>query len=151
MTAFLVITQVPSALAQQASSSEWSTVQQIRTNEKVVVKLKNGNDVKGQMIEANDSTLTIDRSGKPFSIPRAEVRQVYVTHGKAEKGKWAAIGVGAGAGAGAGIGAIKYSPDSDDSEIYVVMGLAIGAGVGAVTGLLFGQSRRDRTLVYSAM
>ena len=64
------------------------------------------------MIEATDTTLTIDRDGKPLSIARADVRQVYVIEGKAQKGKWALIGAGIGAGAGAGIGAIKYSPDS---------------------------------------
>jgi hypothetical protein len=77
------------------------------------------------------------------------VRQIYVTTGRAEKGKWSAIGAGIGAGAGTGIGAIKYSPDSDDSGIYVTMGLLIGTGVGAVSGLLFGQSKRSRELVYN--
>ena len=145
------LSQIPVAMAQQVSSSDWAAVQQIQTNAKVVVKRKKGDDIKGQMIEANDSTLTIDHNGKPQSVARADIRQVYVSHGKAEKGKWAAIGAGIGAGAGAGIGAIKYSPDSDDSGIYVVGGLLIGTGVGAVTGLLFGQSRRERTLVYSVM
>jgi hypothetical protein len=133
----------------QSTSSGWPAVQQIKTDAKLIVKQKDGKEIKGRMIEANDSTLTIDRNGKPFSIARTDVRQIYVTTGKAEKGKWAAIGAGIGAGGGAGIGAIKYSPDSDDSGIYVTMGLLIGTGVGAVSGLLFGQSKRNRELVYS--
>lgn len=133
-----------------SSATDWSNVQQLKTNEKLVVRQKNGKELKGRMIEATDTTLTIDRDGKPLSIPRTEVRQVYVINAKAEKGKWAGIGAGIGAGAGTGIGAVKYSPDSDDSEIYVVMGLLIGAGAGAVGGMLFGQSRRNRTMVYDA-
>lgn len=137
------------ALAQQPAN-DWSNVQRLGTNEKLLVRQKNGKELKGEMIEATDTTLTIDRDGKPLSIPRNEVRQVYVTTGKAEKGKWAAIGAGIGAGAGTGIGAVKYSPHVDDSEIYVGMGLLIGAGAGAIGGMLFGQSRRSRTLVYSS-
>jgi len=94
--------------------------------------------------------LTIDRDGKPFSIPRADVRQVYIVEGKAQKGKWALIGAGVGAGAGAGIGYAKYSPNRDDSEIWVPVGLMFGAGIGAVSGFLFGQTTRKRTLVYAA-
>ena len=133
-----------------SSVTDWSNVQQLKTNEKLVVRQKNGKELKGEMIEATDTTLTIDRDGKPLSIPRTDVRQVYVIKGKAEKGKWAAIGAGIGAGAGTGIGAIKYSPNVDDSEIYIGMGLLIGAGAGAVGGMLFGQSKRNRTLVYDA-
>jgi hypothetical protein len=148
---FLVVvlfsTHAPIALAQQLS--EWSSVQQLKTNERLVVKQKNGKEVKGLMIEATDTTLTIDRDGKPHEIPRTDIRQVFVVEGKAAKGKWALIGAGIGAGAGAGIGYGKYSPNSDDSEIYITMGLLIGTGVGAASGMLFGQTRRKRVMVYS--
>jgi hypothetical protein len=148
---FLLSSQTTWVVAQQpGSANDWAAVQQLRTNERLVVKRKDGREFKGSMIEATDTTLTIDRDGKPFGIPRADVRQVYVTTGKAEKGKWALIGAGIGAGAGTGIGAVKYSPNSDDSEIYITMGLLIGTGVGALGGMLFGQSRRHRTLVYSS-
>ena len=143
----ILSTNTPIALAQQ--SADWSSVQQLKTNERLVIKQKNGKEVKGLMIEATDTTLTIDRDGKPHGIPRADVRQVFVIEGKAAKGKWALIGAGVGAGAGTGIGATKYSPDGDDTEIYPIMGLLIGAGVGAVTGLLVGQGRRKRVMVYS--
>lgn len=143
----LLLTQTPFVLAQQLS--EWSSVQQLKTNERLVVKQKNGKEIKGLMIEATETTLTIDRDGKPHGIPRADVRQVFVIEGKAAKGKWALIGAGIGAGAGTGIGYGKYSPNSDDSEIYIAMGLLIGAGAGAASGMLFGQSRRKRVMVYS--
>jgi hypothetical protein len=140
----------PLALAQQASSNNWAVVQQLRTNEKLVVRKKGGKELKGEMIEASDTALTIDRDGKPLSIPRNDVHQVYVITGKAEKGKWALIGAGIGAGAGTGIGATKYRSDRDDYEIYIYMGTLIGTGVGAVSGLLFGQTKRNRDLVYDA-
>ena len=146
----LLSSQAPLAFSQQASSNDWTVVQQIKTNEKVLVKQKNGKEVKGLMIEATDTTLTIDRDGKPFSIPRAEVRQVYVIEGKAQKGKWALIGAGVGAGVGAAIGRSKYSPDRDDSEVWTTVGLLFGTGAGAAGGFLFGTSTRKRVMVFDA-
>ena len=147
---FLLSGQTSWALAQQtATGSDWSAVQRIGTDEKVIVKRTDGKEFKGRMIEATDSTLRIDRDGKPFDIPRAEVRQVHVITGKAEKGKWTLIGAGLGAAAGTGIGATKYRSDRDDYGIYIYMGALIGVGAGAVGGLLFGQSKRSRELIYS--
>ena len=146
----LLSSQAPLAFSQQASSNDWTVVQQIKTNEKVLVKQKNGKEVKGLMIEATDSTLTIDRDGKPFGIPRADVRQVYVIEGKAQKGKWALIGAGVGAGVGAAIGRSKYSPDRDDSEVWTTVGLLFGTGAGAAGGFLFGTSTRKRVMVFDA-
>jgi hypothetical protein len=147
---FLLSSHAPLAFSQQASSNDWTVVQQIKTNEKVLVKQKNGKEVKGLMIEATDTTLTIDRDGKPFSLPRADVRQVYVIEGKAQKGKWALIGTGVGAGVGAAIGRSKYSPDRDDSEIWTTVGLLFGAGAGAAGGFLFGTTTRKRVMVFDA-
>src|ERR1700752_4920260 len=93
----LLSSHVPLAFSQQASSNDWSVVQQIKTDARILVKQKNGKEVKGSMIEATDTTLTIDRGGKPLGLPRADVRQVYVLEGKAQKGKWALIGAGVGA------------------------------------------------------
>ena len=146
----LVFSYSPLAFAQTASSNDWTVVQQLKTDERLIVRQKDGKQFKGAMIEATDTTLTIDRDGKPFSIARTDVRQVSVIEGKAQKGKWALIGAGIGAGAGAGIGAIKYSPDSDDSELWIPVGLMFGTGIGAVSGMLFGQSTRTRVMVYDA-
>lgn len=146
----LLSSQAPPAFAQQASSNSWTVVQQIRTSADLVVKKMDGKQIKGEMIEASGTTLTIDHDGKPVSIPRSEVRQVYVIEGKAKKGKWAWIGTGIGAGAGAAIGAAKYSEAVDDSFIYVPMGMIIGSGIGAVGGLVFGANKRHRVMVYDA-
>ena len=145
----LVLSQTSWVLAQTTSANSWTAVQQIGTNEKLVVKRKDGKEFKGRMIEASDTTLRIDRDGKPFEIARADVRRVEVSEGKAQKGKWALIGAGAGAATGAGIGSIPYAADRDDSAIYVTGGLLLGAGIGAVSGLLFGQTRRSRKTVYA--
>ena len=146
----LVFSYSPLAFAQTASINDWTQVQRLNTNERLLVKQKDGKHVKGRMIEATDTTLIIDRDGKPLSIARTDVRQVYVIEGKAQKGKWALIGAGIGAGAGAGIGATKFSSDRDDSEIWIPIGLLVGTGIGAVTGLAFGQSNRSRVMVYDA-
>jgi hypothetical protein len=146
----LLLTCTPLVSAQHSvSTNDWSAVQRLNTNERLVVKQKNGKEIKGLMIEATDTTLTIDRDGKPVAIPRADVRQVSVIEGKAAKGKWALIGAGVGAGAGAGIGATKYRSDRDDYGIYPVVGLLIGTGAGAAAGFLIGQTKRHRVMVYS--
>ena len=145
----LLASHAPLAFA-QASSSDWSVVQQIRTSEDLVIKLKGGKQVKGEMIEASETTLTIDDDGKPVRIPRAEVRQIYVSERKAKKGKWAWIGTGIGAGTGAAIGAVKYSENVDDSQLWIPVGLMFGAGIGAATGFLVGANRRKRTMIYDA-
>ena len=149
LVVLLVSAQTSWAAVEEPSLSDWSAVQQIRTDEKLVVRKKDGKEFKGRMIDASDTTLRIDRDGKPFEISRAEVRRVQLISGKAEKGKWALIGAGIGGAAGTGIGLSKYRSDRDDYGIYIYMGALIGVGSGAVGGLLFGQSRRDRKLVYS--
>lgn len=150
LVVFLISGQTSWTIAQQSGPvNGWTSVQRIGTDEKVVVKKKDGKELKGRMIEATETTLTIDRDGKPFGIPRDDVRSVHVVTGKAEKGKWALIGAGVGGAAGSGIGAVKYSPNVDDSEIYIGMGLLLGVGAGAVSGLLFGRSKRKRELIYA--
>lgn len=143
----MLIAQIPLVLA-QGNARQWSAVQAIAVDERLIVKQKDGKSVEGKMIEASETNLTISRDKKVVNISRDNIQEIYHSTGKASKGKWALIGAGVGAGVGGGIGATKYSADSDDSEIYIPIGIMIGAGSGAVGGLLFGASKRKRTLIY---
>ena len=151
LAGMLFMAQSPLALVQaQGSLHDWSTVQAVGTDERLIVKQKDGKTVEGKMIEASETNLTLSRNGKVVNISRASILEIHHSKGKAAKGKWAAIGAGIGGAAGAGIGGAKSSSVIDDGEIYVVAGLLIGAGTGAVGGLLFGASRRKRELIYTA-
>jgi hypothetical protein len=134
----------------QTTTGNWSAVQAVAVDDRLVVKQKDGRTIEGKMIEASETNLTISRSGKVVNISRDAIRQVERSKGKDAKGKWALIGTGVGAGVGGGIGATKYRSDRDDYGIYPVMGVLIGAGAGAVAGLLIGSSRRKRELIYTA-
>lgn len=134
----------------QRSLHDWSTVQAVRADERLIVKQKDGKTIEGKMIEATETNLTLSRDSKVVNISRDSIQQIEISRGKAEKGKWAAIGAGIGAATGGGIGAVQASHASDDGGIYTVAGLVIGAGAGAVGGLAFGASRRHRELIYTA-
>src|SRR6266508_3114839 len=139
----------PLALVQaQGTVSDWSAVQRVGTDERLIVKQKDGKTVEGRMIEASETNLTLSRNGKVINIPRDSILQIQHSKGKAAKGKWALIGAGIGGAAGAGIGGAKSGSVIDDGGIYVVAGLVIGAGAGAVGGALFGASRRQREVIY---
>ena len=145
----LLVAQVPAAFA-QTTGRNWSTVQSVPVDERLIVKQKDGKTIEGKMIEANDTNLALSRNNKVLNISRDSIRQIQQVKGKAAKGKWALIGAGIGGATGAAIGASKVSADRDDSEIWLPVGLIYGAGAGAVGGLLFGASRRNRTVIYEA-
>lgn len=151
LAGMLFMAQSPVALVQaQGSLHEWSVVQAVAADERLIVKQKDGKTVEGRMIEASETNLTLSRNGKVTNIPRDSILQIHHSKGKAAKAKWALIGTGIGAATGAGIGGAKSSSVIDDGGIYVVAGLVIGAGAGAVGGALFGASRRQRELIYTA-
>jgi hypothetical protein len=147
--AALSIAQTPLALA-QGSMHNWSTVQAVTADERLIVKQKDGKTIQGKMIEATENNLTLSRNNKVVNIARDSILQIQLVKGKAAKSKWTLIGAGIGGAAGAGIGASKVSPNRDDSEIWLPVGLIFGAGAGAVTGLLIGASQRKRELIYEA-
>jgi hypothetical protein len=151
LTGSMFMASSPLALVQaQGTVSDWSAVQRVGTDERLIVKQKDGKTVEGRMIEASETNLTLSRNGKVINISRDGILQIHHSKGQAAKGKWALIGAGIGGAAGAGIGATRVSADRDDSEIWVPVGLIFGSGAGAITGLLFGASRRQRELIYMA-
>jgi hypothetical protein len=149
--AIMMLASIPvGTVRAQGSLHDWSTVQAVGADERLIVEKKDGKTITGKMIEATATNLTISRHGKVEHIPRDTIQQIHHSKGKAEKAKWAGIGAAVGTAAGAGIGTLKAHSISDDGGIYVLAGLIIGAGAGAGAGAAFGATRRDRELIYTA-
>src|SRR6185295_18571330 len=106
----------------QTSLHDWSVVKAVGVDEKLIVKQKDGTTIEGKMIEATDTNLTLSRKGKVVNISRDNIQQIEHSKGKAQKGKWAAIGAGIGAGVGGGIGLAKNNSIIDDGELYILAG-----------------------------
>ncbi len=147
LAAAILVSQTPLVMA-QGSLQQWSAVQAVGVDERLVIKQKDGKTIEGKMIEASETNLTVSRDNKVVNVSRDSIRQIHHSTGKAAKGKWALIGAGIGAGVGGALGYAKYSPDSDDSELFIPVGIMFGVAGGAVGGLLFGASKRHRTLIF---
>lgn len=149
--AIMMLASIPvGTVLAQGSLHDWSTVQAMAADERLIVKQKDGDTVEGRMIEATQNNLSLSRGGKVIHIARDTISQIWHSKGKAAKTKWAGIGAAVGTAAGGGIGAAKANSVSDDGGIYVLAGLIIGAGAGAGAGAAFGATRRNRELIYTA-
>lgn len=148
----VVLTYAPVAAARQSTlSGEWGAVKGVPQGAELIIKLKSGENLRGRLTSVTDTALSIiDKKNRTDTVERTDVSEVYHVRRKSEKAKYALIGAGVGAGVGGGIGASKNSSESDDSEIYTVMGVSLGAGIGALGGWLFGLGRRKRVLIYQA-
>lgn len=150
----LLLTHPPISLAQGAHApNEWSVVKTVPPGDELVVKLKNGQTIKGRLRAISDIHLTLARDQRSFDIDRQDVRQIHRIVPKSAA-RPALIGAGTGAAIGAGGIAIAVAADEsggDDGEAAAaILGVAlIGAGIGALVGLAFG-SRQKKVLIYEA-
>ena len=153
--AFLILLTHPAiSLAQGASApNEWSMVKAVPPGDELVVKLKNGQSIKGRLRVISDIHLTLARGKKSFDIDRQDVRQIHRVVPKSAA-RPTLIGAGTGAAIGAAGIAVAAAADEsggDDGEVAAaILGVALlGAGIGALVGLAFG-SRQKKVLIYEA-
>jgi hypothetical protein len=116
-----------------------------------MVKLKDGQTIKGRLRVISDIHLSLARGKKSYDLDRQDVRQIHRIVPKSAA-KPTLIGAGAGAAIGtAGIAVAAAADDTGgtDGELAAaVIGVAIlGAGIGALVGLAFG-SRQKKVLIY---
>src|SRR5262245_26682430 len=103
-----VLTAPQAALAQAGSGSnrDWAAVIAVQPNEKLAIKLKNGQTVDGRLSSVSKTGLALATSGgKTIDIKRDEVRQIYRITVVPDKKRPALIGAAIGAAGGAGLGA----------------------------------------------
>lgn len=154
----IILAQTPLALAQgtQLSSDQaWDLVKQTPLGEKLEVKLKEGRSVKGEMILASDSELSLSlKNQQAAEFKRDEIREVRrVLPPDPDKQKlYAGVGVGVGLITGIAIAisqSERYCGDCRGESVgaaAAIIGLTTG---GAFLGRKLG-SRGKRILIYRA-
>jgi|SRR5262249_35987273 len=156
----IVLAQAPLALAQNAqlsSDQAWDLVKQTTLGEKLELKLKDGRKVKGEMIIASDTGLSLSaKKQQAVNFNRDEVRQVWRALRPDSDKQKLYQGVGGGVGALAGI-AIAIAATQPGEPCGDCRGRGIGlasAVVGmTIAGALIGRKlggAGKRILIYQA-
>jgi hypothetical protein len=124
----------------------WDAVKAVPPGEKVAVRLRNGKTLKGWMISASDTVLTLERKKNNTDVNRGDVLRVHRMVKRSGE-KEVLLGFLIGAGVGAVLGVLAEPDYSDDpgltTLILGLLGAAVGTSMGAAIGIL-----PQRMLIY---
>lgn len=123
---------------------DWAAVEALSADERIVVRLKEGDRFSGRFVSANDLLLNFRHGGRTVSFTRESILRVQLNRGTSRL-NGALLGAAIGAGGGAGIGGWLYSlGDFNSSVVYAPA--ALGAGIGAGIGAAIGKGRKNETI-----
>jgi len=126
----------------------WEGIKAVPPGDEVVVRLRNGQTLKGRLINISDAALTIEQAQRTTDITRGDALRVHrVVSKSAKRATLIGIGIGAGLGIAAAVAAAKDGPGEAEAGIAALFIGTIGAGAGALIGYIVG-SRKHRTLIY---
>lgn len=156
--ALVIVVLIPSmAVCAQVKSAtpqpgDWSAISSVPTGDQLVVKLKSGHTLEGELKSVSDTTLSLQVKSKPVDLNRDEIFSIHhVTRKSATKATLIGMGVGASAGAAIGLAGSGGGNSFDKIDHAVTTGLAVlGAGAGAAVGYFIGRSGHKRVLIYQA-
>jgi hypothetical protein len=128
----------------------WDAVKAIPPGDQVVARFRNGQTLKGSMISASDTVLTLERRNNATDLNRGDVLKVYHVVSKSDK-KGVILGVliGAGVGALAGVLLEKHAAGEGADVtgltplVFGFLGVLFGTGMGSVI-----SGRTKRLLIY---
>jgi hypothetical protein len=134
------LAQSPAASAQTRARAldDWSAVQTLSPDQKIIVRTKDGDRLTGRFDSANDLLINFTDGRRKVSLTRESVKLVQLDRGNS-RGKGVLFGAAIGAAAGFALGSVLYFPAKNDMAGSTVpgsaaVGLAVGAGIGAATG-----------------
>lgn len=130
---------------------DWAVLKAVQPGDKIFVKLKNGEKIKGVFQGVNDSTLEISNDDESVNCARQEVLEVRLGHGRSIK-KSILLGTLIGTGTGAGLGGALAAADSGypNDGWLIPAGAAVGAIFGTAVGAVVSLFRGQGDLVYRA-
>ena len=126
----------------------WEGIKAVPPGDEVVVRLRNGQTLKGNLINISDTTLTIDQAQRTTDVTRGDTLRVHrVVSKSAKRATLIGIGIGAGVGIAAAVAAAKSGEGEGDADLGALIAGVVGAGAGALIGYVVG-SRKQRALIY---
>jgi hypothetical protein len=126
----------------------WDGVKTVPPGDKVEVTLRNGQTLKGRLINISDTVLTLANGKNTTDVPRADSIKIHRSLRKsATRSTMVGLGVGAGIGGLAGGLGGASAGGSDELGWPILIVGTIGAAIGALTGYIIG-SRNQRELIY---
>jgi len=148
LTLFFILAQTAPAFARTPNvPADWSAVQALSDGEKVSVRTKDGDRLKGRFDSASETEISFTQDGRKVTLRRDSIRRVEVGH----RNRWKGALVGAALGGGAGSGSATFLLSRTDHLTMnaIPAGLFIGAGAGAAFGAATGLGTSYHT-VYEA-
>lgn len=142
----------PETTASATSSRAVGLVESLRTvsaEDKLLVKLKNGNSVRGKFHEVSPYELKLSRGDKTIAVSETEVQQVYRLE-KKSAGLHAAIGGAIGLGAFLVGHALAFPEERAPVHSDDPLEMAFVGGAGALIGWVIGRRARRQVLLYDA-
>ena len=130
----------------QVGNNDWSRVESLSSNTRLVVEMQAGQSIKGKLLSATPSVLNISRDGRPIVLQQQDIARVYIAN-KGSRFKSALIGAGVGAAVGIGISA-AYVYATKGDPLIAAGGLLYGLPAGAAIGGLAGGKSKKGLLVY---
>jgi hypothetical protein len=126
----------PTATQVKAIRGDWSAVQTLSPGEKIVVRLKDGDRLKGSFDSANDTGINFKHDGKQVTLTRESIGRVQINRGKARlKGALAGAAIGGGLGTAGGGYLVARGANVPALVGSSIFGAAAGAAIGAAFGL----------------
>ena len=126
----------PAAAQLQATRGDWSTVRTLSPGEKISVRLKDGDHLKGRFDSATDTSINFKQDGKQVTLTRESIGRVQVNRGKARiKGALAGAAIGGGLGTAGGGYLVARGANVPALVGGSIAGAAAGAAIGAAIGL----------------
>lgn len=143
----LIFALAPAAHARGVkASADWTSVQAIAPGERVAVRLKDGDRLKGRFESASETDFNFTEDGRKVTLRRDSIRRVEVARGKK---RWQGALVGAGIGGGMGTAGGGYLVARGMNVPALVGGSVLGVGVGAAVGAALGLGTNYETIYES--
>ena len=124
--------------------SDWSDVRALSPGEKVSVRTKDGDRLKGRFDSASETDISFTQDGRKVTLRRDSIARVEVGHRNRLLG--AIIGGGTGTGVGAAVGGYTVARTDHFGGDPLPVGIAVGAGVGAALGAALGYGTNYDTI-----